>query len=59
MSKKTVEYKCFYKPEGTVWKHFLFEASNDNEAIEIANEEMKRFNVSKFGVEKIVKERIL
>jgi hypothetical protein len=57
-SVKEISYKCFYKPNGTVWKHFYFEAKNDKEALEIVDEEMERFNVENFGVERITKEVI-
>ena len=53
-----IEYRCFYKPEGTVWKSFKYAAKNDSDALEKAKEEMKRFNVQKYGVEKLIKERI-
>ncbi|MBP2077115.1 hypothetical protein [Oceanobacillus polygoni] len=56
---KEVEYKLFYKPSGTVWKHFYLNAKNDGEAKIEAKEEMESFNIVRYGVEKITKERIL
>ena len=56
---KLVDYKCFYKPESTVWKHFYFEAKSDQEAIEIVKEKMKQYNVNRYGIDKVIKERIL
>jgi hypothetical protein len=37
---------------------FVYEPKNDKEALEIVDEEMERFNVENFGVERITKEVI-
>lgn len=52
---ENVKYKCYYKVKKAVWKNFCYEAENDNEALDIAKEEMERFGAEQYAVERITK----
>ena len=55
-----IEYKLFYKLGiDWQWKYFYFNAENDQDARDYAEKYAKDFNLYKFGVERITKERIL
>lgn len=56
---KEIQYKMFYKLSGTVWKHFFFDESNDQEAKEYAARWAERNNIERYSVVKITTEGLV
>lgn len=54
-----IEYKIFYKMDGSNWKTFFFNADSDMEAIQFLRNWLTLNSPEKYGLEKIMKTRLI
>lgn len=54
-----IEYKLVYKMSGTVWKHFIFDADNDQAAAVYAGKWVGENHAIAFCLYKITTERLI